>query len=130
MTGGLEHAMLNCPSAVDGARTELRPTATGIDVIVTANTPDATAEIARLAAYHAAQDQLSEWPPHTGFHGGPATIGHCPVVHEGTRISSTRVQDGAVLHVTALRPDRIRSVQDETAQRLAALPTWLPRPAP
>jgi hypothetical protein len=129
MTGGLEHAMMNCPSAVEGARTRLARTPSGIDVIVTSPDPDARAEIRALADYHARMDRFTEWPEHSGFHGGPGTFGHCPVIHDRTRITISVVPDGAVLHVVALTPEHIASVQEQTAQRLATLPGWLSRAA-
>jgi hypothetical protein len=129
MTGGLEHAMMNCPSAVDGAQTRLRMTATGVDVIVTAADPEARAELAKLAEIHANMDRFTEWPEHTGKHGGPGTIGHCPIVHDGTTITFARFDRGVVLHVTATSTDRVSWLQDQTAQRLATMPAWLPRAA-
>jgi hypothetical protein len=128
-TGGLEHGMMNCPSAVEGARTRLRMTPDGVDVIVTAGDPGAQVEIVKLADFHARQDRFSEWPEHTGFHGGPGTIGHCPIVHDGTRVSLSPMLRGVVVHVTALTPDRVKAVQNETTERLASMPSWLPRAA-
>jgi hypothetical protein len=129
MTGGLEHGMMNCPSAVDGAQTRLRMTATGVDVIVTAADPETRAELAKLAEIHASMDRFTEWPEHTGKHGGPGTIGHCPIIHDGTTVSFARFDRGVVLHVTATSTDRVSWLQDQTAQRLASMPTWLPRAA-
>lgn len=127
MTGGLEHGMMNCPSAVDGAHTRLRMTARGVNVIVTSKDPTAAAEITALAEFHARQDRFTEWPAHSGFHGGPGKIGHCPVIHDRTQIVISALEDGVIMHVTALVPEHVQSVQDQTAQRLAALPKWLPR---
>jgi hypothetical protein len=129
MTGGLEHAMMNCPSAVEGARTRLVRTPDGIDVIVTSADADARVEIRRLADYHARMDTLTERPEHSGFHGGPGTFGHCPIIHDRTRITISQVPDGVVLHVIALTSDDVAPVQEQTAQRLSSLPSWLPRRA-
>lgn len=129
MTGGLEHGMMNCPSAVEGARTRLARTPGGIDVIVTSADADARVEIRALADYHARLDRFTGWPQHSGRHGGPGTFGHCPIIHDRTRITVSPLPDGVVLHVVALAPDHVASVQDQTAQRLAALPSWLARPA-
>jgi len=128
-TGGLEHGMMNCPSAVEGAQTSLRMTASGVDVIVTASDPGAQVEIVKLADFHSRQDQFTDWPEHTGKHGGPGTIGHCPIIHDGTRISLSPMVRGVVVHVTALEPGRVKSVQDQTTERLASMPGWLPRAA-
>lgn len=126
-TGGLEHGMMNCPSAVQGAETKLRMTDHGVDLIVTAADPGANVEIVKLANFHAHQDVLTDWPEHSGKHGGPATIGHCPIVHDGTRITLSPTLRGVVMHVAALAPDRIRSVQLETAERLSSMPRSVPR---
>lgn len=128
MTGAMEHGMMNCPSAVEGARTRLRMTPGGVDVIVTAGDPRARAEIVALAEYHAGfAGELTEWPEHSGRHGGPGTLGHCPIIHDRTAISLSPLADGVTLHVTTGVPEHVKSVQDQTAQRLASLPRWLPR---
>lgn len=121
--------MMNCPSAVEGARTRLVRTPGGVDVIVTSEDPDARTEIRALADYHARLDRFTEWPMHSGFHGGPGTYGHCPIIHDRTRITISPVPDGVTLHVVALTPDHVAPVQEQTVQRLASLPSWLPRPA-
>jgi len=128
-TGGLEHGMLNCPVAVEGAETLLRMTDDGVDLIITAKDPAAQAEIVKLADFHARQNELSPWPEHTGKHGGPGTIGHCPVLHDGTQISLSPTEGGVILHVDALAPGRVKSVQEQTAERLSSMPKWLPRSA-
>lgn len=80
MIGALERGMANCPSAVVGAETRLQMTRGGVDVIVTAKDARAQAEIVRLADLHAGPP--GDGPQHTGQHGGPGTIGRCPVIHE------------------------------------------------
>jgi TusA-related sulfurtransferase len=129
MTGGLEHGMLNCPSAVDGAETRLRMTERGVDIFVRAKDPEARAEIAKLAERHTRMDRLTGWPEHTGKHGGPGEIGHCPIIHKNTQITLETVDDGVVLHVIATLPDRAKQVQEQTVLRLASLPRWRPRSA-
>jgi len=129
MTGGMEHGMMNCPSAVEGAQTRLVQTPTGVDVIVTSADAFAQAEIRTLADYHARMDRYTDWPQHSGFHGGPGLYGHCPIIHDRTRITLSPAPDGVTLHVRAVSPDHVASVQEQTAQRLVALPSWLPRPA-
>lgn len=121
--------MMNCPSAVEGAQTRVVRTPAGVDVFVTAAEPEAEREIRKLAEYHARMDRFTDWPEHSGFHGGPGTLGHCPIIHDRTRITHSLIAGGAALHVTALHPEHVASVQHQTEQRLARLPTWLPRPA-
>lgn len=129
MTGELEHGMANCPSAVDGAETRLTNTPTGVDVTVTAQNADAEALIVQLAELHTRHEGMGNAPQHTGQHGGPGTIGHCPIIHDGTQISMTSVEGGVVLHVDALAPERVKEVQAQTADRLAAMPKGAPRSA-
>ena len=121
MTGEREHGMMNCPSAVKGAETVLSMTAGGVDLTVTAKEAASQAEIKRLAELHTRQGESGEAPQHTGMHGGPGTAGHCPVIHEGTQITMSPVEDGVVLHVNAAAPDRVKAVQDQAAERIAAL---------
>jgi hypothetical protein len=128
MTGAMEHGMMNCPSAVEGANTRLRMTANGVDVMVTSSDPRARAEIVALASYHAGFDgELTGWPEHSGFHGGPGTFGHCPIIHDRTTIALSPLTDGVTLHVMTALPEHVKAVQDQTAQRLARMPRWLPR---
>jgi hypothetical protein len=127
MTGGLEHAMMNCPSAVAGAATRFELTPTGIDLIVTAADRSARDEIIELAAYHARLGGgPTEWPEHSGHHGGPGTVGHCPVIHDRTMIALSPRPDGVTLHVTTTLPGHVKDVQDATVNRLERLPRWLP----
>lgn len=129
MTGGLEHGMLNCPSAVESARTTVRNTERGVDVTVTTTDPAARVELIKLAHFHASQDRMSDWPEHTGKHGGPGSIGHCPILHEGTVITLSDTENGVILHVVARSSDRVRWLQEQTAERAASIPSWLPRSA-
>lgn len=129
MTGALEHGMMNCPSAVADARTVVRDTERGVDVVVTTTDPAARVELIKLAHFHASQDRMSEWPEHTGKHGGPGTIGHCPILHDGTTITLSQTENGVILHVVARSSDRVRWLQEQTAARAASIPTWLPRAA-
>lgn len=128
-TGGLEHGMMNCPSAVESARTAVRNTERGVDVTVTTTDPAARVELIKLAHFHASQDRMSDWPEHTGKHGGPGSIGHCPILHEGTTITLSGTENGVILHVVARSSDRVRWLQDQTAERAASIPSWLPRSA-
>jgi hypothetical protein len=123
MTGKKEHGMLNCPSAVDGARTELARTADGVELTVTARDPDSAKEIVTLARSHAAmQEPDPDKPQHGGQHGGPGEIGYCPIVHHGnTLVTFDEVPGGARIQVVAGSPAEVAALQEETAERVAAL---------
>jgi hypothetical protein len=128
-TGRMEQGMRSCPPATPGVQTSLRMTDAGIDVIMRAKDPIARAEMERLAELHAHRDRLAQAPEHSGQHGGPGTIGHCPIIHEGTKIQISSIPDGVVLHVTARTPNHVKSVQLQTVSRLHTMPQWLARSA-
>ena len=128
-TGAVERGMRNCPAARPGVHTSLRTTDAGIDVFMRAKDSIARAELERLAELHARWDRLGEEPEHSGQHGGPGTSGHCPIIHSGTKIQMSSIQDGVVLHVTALKPSHVKTVQLQTVTRLHTMPKWLDRSA-
>jgi hypothetical protein len=82
-------------------------TADGVDVIVTTEDPRARIEIVKLAGVHARS-------------GNPGPNDDCPVVHDDTRITLAPFTNGVVLHLQALTPDRIQTVQARASRRLAA----------
>lgn len=122
MTGRLEHRMANCPNAVAGATTRVVDTADGVEVQISAADVTAKQRIRELSEVQAQQSEpVRSAPEHSGLHGGPGSIGHCPILHEGTRVTMTVTDAGATLHVAALEPARVKALQDETAARAAAL---------
>lgn len=121
-SGKKEHGMMNCPSDVAGARTELANTADGVDVIVTAPDADAQRELVMLAEVHAAMREPNpDKRQHKGQHGGPGLVGYCPVIHNGTRVTFDEIDGGVRIHVVANSPDAVTWVQEMSAQRVAAL---------
>jgi hypothetical protein len=122
-TGKKEHGMLNCPSAVDGAKTVLQRTDDGVDLTVTADDPAARRTVRVLARVHAAMHEpTSEKVEHGGQHGGPGSIGFCPVIHTGTVVTFNDVPGGVRIHVSASSLDDVAALQLRTAQRVSALP--------
>ncbi|HEX8114356.1 MAG TPA: hypothetical protein VF516_41785 [Kofleriaceae bacterium] len=118
--GGLEHAMANCPTAVQGAVTRAVNTEFGVDLTITADDPVSQRRIVELAARHEQMgDPDGAIPPHTGRHGGPGGIGHCPVFHDSTTVTFTKLRRGAVIHLRALLPSDVTRVQAIVADRLA-----------
>ena len=114
--------MRNCPSALEGATTRLTNTADGVDLEITASAPAIQKEIVDLARLH---ERMG--PPnaseveHTGRHGGPGNIGHCPIIHTGTTVTFDRLARGAVIHVVAMAPEDVLRVQTTVADRVARL---------
>lgn len=119
--GELERGMANCPSAVAGARTELVMTETGVDLVITADDPDARRQILALAERHMRMGDPAGLPEHSGLHGGPGTMGYCPIIHHATTITVTRTQEGVIVHVRALVPSKLKALQEETQSRVAGL---------
>jgi hypothetical protein len=120
--GALEHSMTNCPTAVKGAVTRASNTESGVDLTITADDPASQRQIVELAARHEQiGDPDGSAPRHTGLHGGPGGIGHCPVIHDATTVTFTRLRRGAVIHLRALLPSDVARVQAIANARLAAL---------
>ncbi len=120
--GQLEHGMRNCPSAVPGAVTTVRNTVGGADLDIVADNPAAQSKIYDLAVMHAKLgDPDGSAMEHTGRHGGPGNIGHCPVIHAATEISVTRLPNGATIHIRALVPNDVAELQTAISDRVAHL---------
>ncbi len=122
MTGKRPLKMRNCPSAVPTATTRAVRTKDGVDVVVTSADPEAGRKIAELAQQ---QDDYSNprWfvPQHSGLHGGPGTTGYCPIIHQGTIVTSKTLANGARIHVAARSPLQLVLLQHATEERVRAL---------
>jgi TusA-related sulfurtransferase len=123
----LAHGMRNCPSALVGATTRFIETKDGVDLEITANDPVVRRQIIALANVHAhlGQPNCAE-RPHTGLHGGTGTIGYCPIIHVGTRVTFRPRSNGAVIHVHALTPRAVPEIQKATALRVSLLAAGKP----
>lgn len=120
--GALEHAMRNCPTAVPGAVTRAVNTPYGVDLTITATELASQRRIVELAGIHERMgDPDGSAIRHTGLHGGPGTLGYCPVIHDATTVTFTRLRKGVVLHLRALLPADVARVQAIVADRLAYL---------
>jgi hypothetical protein len=120
--GQLEHDMRNCPSALAGAVTRLTNTPDGVDLEITASEPAIQQQIVDLARLHERMGLPgSSGVEHTGKHGGPGNIGHCPILHAGTTVTFDPLARGAVIHVVAMAPDDVLRVQTTVADRAARL---------
>lgn len=121
--GALEHAMRNCPTAITGATTRATNTPSGVDLTITVNDPLGQRRLVELAAIHEGMgDPENPAQRHTGRHGGPGTLGRCPVIHDATTVTFTRLRKGVVIHLRALLPSDVARVQTIVAERLAASP--------
>ena len=122
LSGHLQRHMANCPSAVPTAETQPIRTRRGIDLAITSNDPFAQRAI--IAATDV-QVRLRErrWfmLPHTGLHGGPGTVGHCPVIHANTWINYEPFARGVLIHVIARDPKQVQGLQQATLSRIEDL---------
>ena len=120
--GELEHGMRNCPTALVGATTVSTNTAMGVDLTITTTEPAVRRQIIALARLHGHMGEPDgSAMAHTGLHGGPASFGHCPVVHASTNVTFTPLPNGAVIHVNAIVPEDVLTVQATVADRVARL---------
>ncbi|HEU4731874.1 MAG TPA: hypothetical protein VFT22_28460 [Kofleriaceae bacterium] len=121
-SGAREHSMRNCPTAVAGATTQLTKTGVGVDLEITTSDPAARRQVITLARMHShLGDPDGVTKAHTGRHGGPGVIGHCPIVHASTNVTFTPTPNGVVIHINAIVPEDVPAVQVTVADRLARL---------
>jgi len=122
LTGKTPLKMRNCPSAVAGTTTRATPTSKGIDLEITSDNPAAVREIVSRAEL---QTTLHGpyWfvPQHSGMHGGPGDIGHCPVIHANTDITYNQMGNGVRLHILARDKAQIPALQQAVTARTQAL---------
>jgi hypothetical protein len=130
MTGKLPRKMRNCPSAVEGVKTRATPTSKGIDLEITSDDPAAVREVVSRAEL---QTTLHGpyWfvPAHTGMHGGPGDIGHCPVIHANTDITYNQFGNGVRVHILARDKSQIPALQQAVQARTQALAPQARTPA-
>jgi len=116
----MEHEMSNCPNALPGANTSVSMTSDGVDVTITSLMPDTQARIQSLAVKHSELGPPGGAQMHTGQHGGPGMMGHCPIIHHDTIVTSTPLHDGAVIHIRATSAS-VQAIQREVTNRVAAM---------
>lgn len=122
LTGKMPQHMRNCPSAVISAETRTAPTQDGVDVIVTSSRMGAREEILQRARRAAALNEPFPFVgEHTGHHGGPGSIGFCPIIHADTRVWVEQIPEGARIHVAARAPENVGALQRATDARVRAL---------
>lgn len=122
LSGKRPRQMRNCPSGVPGVKTVAVPTSKGVDLEITSDDPAAVREIVSRAELQSTQHG-PYWfvPPHSGLHGGPGDIGHCPVIHANTDITYNQMGNGVRLHILARDKDQIPELQAAVQARTQAL---------
>jgi hypothetical protein len=122
LTGTTPRNMQWCPSAIPNAKTVATPTDDGVDVSITSDDPAARERIVMLAEMHSRQgDPLRAFPQHSGLHGGPGSIGRCPIIHASTNVTYQETPDGVRIHVAAREPRDVLRLQRATQARVQAL---------
>jgi hypothetical protein len=122
LSGTRPRHMENCPSAVATATTRARPTSDGVELTITAASDEARREIVSRAAHQAAmQEPRVKVPEHTGRHGGPGSIGFCPIIHANTIVTYEPTADGVRIHVAARSSDDVAALQRATDARVKAI---------
>ncbi len=112
--------MAHCPSAVEGATTQIKDGKGAFDVIVTAKTGDAVSEI-RSRARHlvdAAKNDAATLA-HTGDGTGGGGQGRCPVVMEDTAVTQKDIDGGVDLTVKPAKATDLASIRQEAQDRAA-----------
>jgi hypothetical protein len=116
-TGHMQH----CPTAVEGAKTEIKEGRDSIEITVTAKDAAKTAEI-RQRAKHCAEAAKTEPTSveHTGTGHGGGGLGLCEVVLKDTVVTATDIEGGSKITVKPSKPVDFEWLKKETASRHAA----------
>lgn len=114
--------MANCPSSLSSAVTQVSDIPEGVAVAVTVSDPESHRRLLSLADRHARIGDAEGLPEHSGLHGGPGDIGHCPIIHYGTRVTFSQIPHGVVFSVRALGTIDVVALRGETRLRVANLP--------
>jgi TusA-related sulfurtransferase len=114
--------MANCPSSVTGAKTEIKDTDKGVDILVTSTDKAATDEIrtrGKKIPDHAAGEGKN--PAHSGKGGGGGSMGRCPLVQNDTTITYAEVEGGAKFTVEPKDEKERDWLRREAKERLAEM---------
>ncbi|MEJ7729865.1 MAG: hypothetical protein WKG00_11655 [Polyangiaceae bacterium] len=115
--------MSHCPNAVEGAATEIKDTADGVELLITAKTEAATKEIRDRAQHlvEAGKAEGSAAPKHTGEGQGGGRFGRCPVVMKNTDVAAQEIPGGTQLTVKAKDAKEADWLRREAKERQAEL---------
>jgi hypothetical protein len=113
--------MQHCPTAVEGAKTEIKDLPDGVEVTVTSPN-GAKAEEIRKRSKHVV-DAAKKDPAtvaHTGDGHGGGGLGRCEVVLKDTTVTTENVEGGSKLTVKPTKPVDLEWLKKETRERQAA----------
>jgi hypothetical protein len=113
--------MQHCPTAVEGAKTEIAETKDGVEITVTSPNAAKTEEIRKRAKHvvDAAKNDPSS-VAHTGDGHGGGGLGRCEVVLKDTNVTSEDVEGGSKITVKPVKPVDLEWLKKETSARRAA----------
>jgi hypothetical protein len=113
--------MQHCPSAVPGAKTEIKDNKDSVEIVVTSSEAAKTDEI-RKRAKHVVDAAKSDPDSvvHNGEGHGGGGLGRCEVVLKDTKVTSEEVDGGARIVVTPNKPVDIEWLKKETHARHVA----------
>ncbi len=95
------------------------PTDKGVDVLITSPDFDARRKIIALAELHGSLREPNPLiPGHNGMHGGPGSIGRCPIIHASTTVKVTYIPGGVRIHVIANAKQDVARLQQATETRI------------
>lgn len=110
--------MVNCPSAVEGSKTEVNELKDKLEITVTGGDE---AEIRKRAKHLAkASKENPAAVKHSGSGQGGGGLGQCPVVLKDTVITAKDVPGGATLTVKPTKSVDFEWLKRETKQRQAS----------
>lgn len=114
--------MSHCPSAAEGAKTEIKDVDKGVEITIKAADADKTKDIRDRAKTIAerAKGEAGK-PQHSGQGGGGGAMGRCPVVIGDTELKVEEIDGGAKLTVTAKDDKEVDWLRRESKERLASL---------
>ena len=113
--------MQHCPTAVEGAKTEIKDAKDGVEITVTATAKDKTDEIRKRAKHVAeAAKQDPTAVEHKGDGHGGGGLGRCEVVLKDTTVTATDVEGGSKITVKPTKPVDLEWLKKETHEREAA----------
>lgn len=114
--------MVNCPSAVEGAKTEISDTPRGVDLTITASDAAKVTEIRNRVKFAIEKSKADPTGgAHTGKGGGGGTMGRCPIVLGGTEVTAVDVEGGSKISVASKDAAEVDWLRREAKERLAAM---------
>lgn len=121
LDGKREHGMLNCPSGVEGSNTQMQMSPKDVMLTITASDVSAQRKIVTLAHAHERTGDPHGGLINNGTHGGPGTMGFCPIIHADTTVNVEEVSGGVIVHVRPNDPTQLETLRTAIAARVKAL---------